>query len=194
MLFLLFNLDWLNQPKELYPYIIPYYILQLFSVVFTMLFNSFKQFSDGTTDTLTPMYVMLSANVVNIIGNYFLIYGHGGFPELGLTGAGISTLFSRISNAGRILLALLPEKEICGIRQRIQTKRHQPGKYPEPGTLGFAGRFPNGCRDRIFQSECHYDGMDWKYGSGGLPGRRCHYDVRLYALLWYRSGCIHSGK
>ena len=96
MLFLLFNLDWLNQPKELYPYIIPYYILQLFSVVFTMLFNSFKQFSDGTTDTLTPMYVMLSANVVNIIGNYFLIYGHGGFPELGLTGAGISTLFSRI--------------------------------------------------------------------------------------------------
>ena len=96
MLFLLFNLDWLNQPKELYPYIIPYYILQLFSVVFTMLFNSFKQFSDGTTDTLTPMYVMLSANVLNIVGNYFLIYGHGGFPELGLTGAGISTLFSRI--------------------------------------------------------------------------------------------------
>lgn len=96
MLFLLLNLDWLNQPKELYPYIIPYYILQLFSVIFAMLFNSFKQFSDGTTDTLTPMFVMLSANVLNIIGNYFLIYGHGGLPELGLTGAGISTLLSRI--------------------------------------------------------------------------------------------------
>ena len=96
MLFLLLNLDWLNQPKELYPYILPYYMLQLFSVIFAMLFNAFKQFSDGTTDTLTPMYIMLSANILNIIGNYFLIYGHGGFPELGLTGAGISTLFSRI--------------------------------------------------------------------------------------------------
>ena len=96
MLGLLTQLDALGQPRELYPYIIPYYILQLFSVVFAMLFNAFKQFSDGTTDTLTPMYIMLGANVLNIVGNYFLIYGHGGFPELGLTGAGISTLLSRV--------------------------------------------------------------------------------------------------
>lgn len=96
MLGLLFNIDKMGQPEELIPYIVPYYILQLFSVLFAMLFNSFKQFSDGTTDTVTPMVVMLSANVLNIIGNYFLIYGRGGWPELGLTGAGISTLASRI--------------------------------------------------------------------------------------------------
>ncbi|RHJ85370.1 MATE family efflux transporter [Parabacteroides sp. AM08-6] len=96
MLILLFNIRILQQPEELLPYIIPYYILQLFSVIFAMLFNSFKQFSDGTTDTLTPMWVMLSANVFNIIGNYLLIYGKFGCPELGLTGAGISTLSSRI--------------------------------------------------------------------------------------------------
>lgn len=96
MLALLLNIDILNQPAELMPYIIPYYILQLFSVVFAMLFNSFKQFSDGTTDTLTPMWIMLGANILNIIGNYFLIYGKCGVPEMGLTGAGISTLVSRI--------------------------------------------------------------------------------------------------
>lgn len=96
MLLLLLNIEILDQPEELLPYIRPYYILQLFSVLFAMLFNSFKQFSDGTTDTLTPMWVMLSANVFNIIGNYLLIYGNFGFPELGLTGAGISTLSSRI--------------------------------------------------------------------------------------------------
>ena len=77
MLVLLLNIHILKQPEELMPYIVPYYILQLFSVIFTMLFNSFKQFSDGTTDTVTPMCVMLGA-------------------ELGLTGAGISTLASRI--------------------------------------------------------------------------------------------------
>lgn len=96
MFLLLLNIDYLNQPKELYPYIIPYYCLQLVSVIFTMLFNSFKQFSDGTTDTVTPMCIMLSANVLNIIGNYILIYGNFGAPEMGLTGAGISTLASRI--------------------------------------------------------------------------------------------------
>lgn len=96
MLSLLLNIDILNQPEELMPYIVPYYILQLFSVIFAMLFNSFKQFSDGTTDTITPMWIMLGANVLNIIGNYFLIYGKCGVPEMGLTGAGISTLVSRI--------------------------------------------------------------------------------------------------
>ena len=96
MLALLLNLDRLGQPEELRPYIIPYYIIQLFSIPFVMLFNAFKQFSDGTTDTLTPMWIMLSANVLNIIGNYILIYGHFGAPELGLTGAGISTLASRV--------------------------------------------------------------------------------------------------
>lgn len=86
MLLLLLNIDILKQPEELMPYIVPYYILQLFSVIFAMLFNSFKQFSDGTTDTVTPMWIMLGANVLNIIGNYFLIYGKCGVPEMGLTG------------------------------------------------------------------------------------------------------------
>lgn len=39
---------------------------------------------------------MIGANVFNIIGNWFLIYGWGPFPELGLLGAGISTCLSRI--------------------------------------------------------------------------------------------------
>lgn len=61
-----------------------------------MLFNGFKQFTDGITDTKTAMWILLGGNVLNIIGNYLLIYGKLGFPELGLLGAGISTLFSRI--------------------------------------------------------------------------------------------------
>ncbi len=97
MSLLLLNIRIFNQPEELLPYIYPYYIIQLVSVVFVMLFNSYKQFCDGTTDTLTPMWVMISSNVLNIIGNYLLIYGKFGCPELGLTGAGISTLISRVT-------------------------------------------------------------------------------------------------
>lgn len=91
-----FNIGKMGQPEELLPLIRPYFLLQLASLVFVMLFNSFKQFADGITDTKTPMYIMISANVINIIGNYILIYGKLGLPALGVIGAGISTLASRI--------------------------------------------------------------------------------------------------
>lgn len=42
-----FNVDKLGQPEELLPLIRPYFLLQLASLVFVMLFNSFKQFADG---------------------------------------------------------------------------------------------------------------------------------------------------
>lgn len=96
MSILFFNLENLGQPEELIPLMKPYYLVLLASLVFVMLFNGFKQFTDGITDTKTAMWLLLGGNVLNIIGNYLLIYGKFGLPELGLLGAGISTLFSRI--------------------------------------------------------------------------------------------------
>ena len=93
---MLINLDKMGQPEELLGLIRSYFILQLISLPFLMMFNSFKQFSEGITNSKTPMYIMLVANVLNVIGNYFLIYGVGDIPPLGIVGAGISTLCSRI--------------------------------------------------------------------------------------------------
>ena len=42
------------------------------------------------------MWILLGGNALNIVGNYILINGKLGFPEMGLLGAGVSTLFSRI--------------------------------------------------------------------------------------------------
>ncbi|MEG1562345.1 MAG: MATE family efflux transporter [Bacteroides sp.] len=101
------NLDYLGQPEELMPLIKPYYLVLLLSLVFVMLFNGFKQFTDGITDTKTAMWLLLGGNVLNIIGNYILINGKLGLPELGLLGAGISTLFSRIVMVGVFVLLFL---------------------------------------------------------------------------------------
>ena len=42
------------------------------------------------------MYVTVVANVVNIVLNYLLIYGTFGFPQMGIVGAAVGTLVSRV--------------------------------------------------------------------------------------------------
>lgn len=96
---LYFCLDYLGQPPELLPTIRPYYLLTLASMLPVCLTNAFSQWSYGIKNTVMPMWIILAANVFNIIGNYALIFGHAGLPEMGLTGAGISTLISRVGAA-----------------------------------------------------------------------------------------------
>ena len=96
--------DRMGQPEELLPIIKPYYLINLLSLVFLAVFNAFAQWSYAIKNTSMPMWILLSCNLINIIGNYALIYGHFGAPELGLTGAGISTLFVRILAATAIAI------------------------------------------------------------------------------------------
>lgn len=96
LLVIYFNVDRLGQPEELLPLIRPYFMVSLVSVAFVMLANSFRQFVEGITDPSISMWILLSGNLLNIVGNYVLIYGKFGCPELGLLGAGYSTLFSRV--------------------------------------------------------------------------------------------------
>ena len=91
-----FNVGNMGQPSELLPLIRSYFMVSMISVIFVMLANSFRQFVEGITDPLVSMWILLSGNLLNIIGNYVLIYGKFGFPEMGLLGAGYSTLFSRV--------------------------------------------------------------------------------------------------
>lgn len=93
---LYFFLDKLGQPAELLPYVRPYYIINLVSIPFVCWVNALKQLFDATTDTKTPMWVLLGGNALNIVGNWILIYGHCGMPEMGITGAGLSTLTARV--------------------------------------------------------------------------------------------------
>lgn len=93
---LYFFVDCLGQPAEIMPLVRPYYLCALISMLFVGLFNVERQFTDALTNTSVAMWTLLVGNALNIIGNYFLIYGIGPFPELGLLGAGLSTLFSRI--------------------------------------------------------------------------------------------------
>ena len=114
MFVLYLNIHRLGQPAELLPLMRPYYIVLLISLLFVLLFNAFKQFADGITDTVTPMVILLGGNVVNIFLNWILIYGKLGMPRMGLLGAGVATLTARI-------LMLL-----CFVAVFFTAKRYRP--------------------------------------------------------------------
>lgn len=108
--FLYFFLGNFGQPEELLPLIRQYYLIILASLLPMAIFNCSQQTSNAVNDTAMPMWIILSANVLNIIGNYVLIYGKWGFPELGLNGAGISTLTARLASAIAILAVFMLSK------------------------------------------------------------------------------------
>ena len=89
-------LNIMDQPEEVVELAIPYLDIVALSLIPLIVFQALKQFSDGLSNTKYPMYATILANVINIILNYLLIFGSFGFPKLGIVGAAIGTLISRI--------------------------------------------------------------------------------------------------
>lgn len=86
----------MKQPEEVVILAMPYLTYVAISLVPLIIFQAFKQCSDGLSLTRYPMYATLVANVVNVALNYIFIFGHFGAPALGVVGAAIGTLASRI--------------------------------------------------------------------------------------------------
>ena len=87
-----FNVEHFGQPSELLPLIKPYFVVSMISIIFIMLANSFRQFVEGITNPSVSMWILVTGNMLNILGNYLLIYGKWGLPEMGLMGAGYSKI------------------------------------------------------------------------------------------------------
>lgn len=100
---LYFFIDRLGQPSELLPLIRPYYLLVMAGIIPMAVFNCCLQTANAVTDTSLPMWILLGANAFNIGGNWLLIFGNLGCPELGLVGAGVSTLGARILSVAVIM-------------------------------------------------------------------------------------------
>ena len=86
----------LGQPQIVVDLAIPYLDIVAFSLIPLLMFQSLKQYSDGLSMTSYSMYATIFANLINILVNYVLIFGKFGFPQLGIIGAAIGTLVSRI--------------------------------------------------------------------------------------------------
>lgn len=96
LLLILPLLHHLNQPKEVLALTTDFYIVLAFSMIPLLIFQGFKQFTDGLGVTKYAMWAIIIANVINVLLNYVLIFGKFGFPQLGIVGSAWGTLIARI--------------------------------------------------------------------------------------------------
>ena len=137
MLVVYFNVHRMGQPAELLPLIRPYFLVLIVSLLFVMLFNAFKQFADGITDTALSMWVLIGGNILNIFGNWVLIYGQLGAPELGLTGAGLSTLASRVVMAVAMMVVFFSRRKYRAYAQGFLRGRINRADFRQLNLLGW---------------------------------------------------------
>lgn len=86
----------MNQPEAVVVLATPYIDWVAFSMIPVIVFQGYKQFADGLSQTKYSMYAIYLSNVVHVFFNYVLIYGVWGFPKLGILGAALGTVISRI--------------------------------------------------------------------------------------------------
>ncbi len=91
-----FAFPYMGQDESVWKLALPYFYTLVASLLPLIVFFTNKQFAEGIGNTKKAMYVTISSNIINLILNYLLIFGKFGFPEMGLLGAGIATLISRI--------------------------------------------------------------------------------------------------
>lgn len=90
------NFDILGQKTQIEAFGAPFFFLIIVSNIPMIFFLTIKQFSDGFSKPKIVMYITLLGLLFDIVGNVVLIKGLWIFPELGLNGAAIGTIASRI--------------------------------------------------------------------------------------------------
>ena len=89
-------MQWMHQPEAVVALASPYIDWVAFSLIPVIIYQGYKQFADGLSQTKYSMYAIFLTNIVHVFFNYVLIYGIWFFPKLGVLGAALGTVISRI--------------------------------------------------------------------------------------------------
>ena len=88
-------MPYLGQADEVVHLAIPYYQTLVIAIIPFLLFALLKQIGEGLGNTFVAMIATVVCILLKVALNYILIFGHFGFPELGLMGAGYAMIISR---------------------------------------------------------------------------------------------------
>lgn len=127
----------MGQPEEVVVLAFPYLKWVAISLIPLISFQGFKQFSEGLSHTRPAMYATLLGNVINVVLNYFLIFGFWIFPKMGVEGAAIGTLVSRCSMLVFMAFYVRFNKHFIAFAQGIVWKKSDWNLFKKIIRLGF---------------------------------------------------------
>ncbi len=108
----------LGQEQEVAALAKNYLIIMGYSLIPMMVFSASKNFTDGLQFTKTAMTLSLVSLPLNAFLCWLLIYGHWGFPRMGVDGAGVATLLSRLFLAVAMIVVILRHKTFAPYLQK----------------------------------------------------------------------------
>lgn len=97
----------LNTPDGIFDFVHGYMNITLYSVFFTLIFMFYQSISHGLGDSITPMYVLITATLLNIVLDPLLIFGIGPFARMEIIGAAYATLIAKGIGAAAAITFML---------------------------------------------------------------------------------------
>jgi MATE family multidrug resistance protein len=103
-------IDHIGQSPEVVAYAKPYLAYLGISIIPLMIFQTFKQFTEGLGFTKQAMYISIWGNVINVIFGIIFVKGMFGIAPMGVKGVGLSTLIDRTLMAVVMIIYVLRSK------------------------------------------------------------------------------------
>ncbi len=88
--------DYMGQSPEVARQAQVYFLILSLTLIPSMLYQCYKQYLECIQRPRIPMYAAFGGLALNVVLNYWLIFGIGPIPPMGIIGAGVATLISRI--------------------------------------------------------------------------------------------------
>ena len=119
-----------------------YFLITASSYPFIAVYNAAAALFRADKNSRLPMAISTMSNMLNIAGNAVMIFGLG----MGLSGAALSTLLSRVFSAAAIMFFLCTTKQAIGIGRPAPIR-------PDPQTIAKIMRIgiPTGIENGMFQ-------------------------------------------
>lgn len=105
---------------------VPYLMAIMWSTFPLLLYFTLRRYLQAINRVTPIMFALVTANLVNLAGNWILVYGHFGAPAMGAEGSGWATCISRIYMATVLVIYLL-----------YDAARNHTGLFDAPLTLDF---------------------------------------------------------
>ncbi len=146
MLVLSWQLHRFGQPAEVVAIVRPFYLLIAGSLVFALFFQVQRQFAESLGRPWVPMGIMLADIGLNAFLNWVFVFGHLGFPALGMAGSGWATLLARFAAVVALAIWLRTSRTFAPVRE-APWKGWERGRFvtllklgvPAAGMLLFEG-------------------------------------------------------